>query len=108
MSLTIDLGFHSTEWISMSKEFIRSKFFRDAGWVRLQKKILKNKAGYSWMEYYVLLSTHPGENNRNLRPGKSTAGISLTFAEFNRSSRKMIEQEKSNGYIRTCKTNKKI
>lgn len=67
MSLTIDLGFHSTEWISMSKEFIRSKFFRDAGWVRLQKKILKNKAGYSWMEYYVLLSTHPGENNRNLR-----------------------------------------
>ena len=54
MSLTIDLGFHSTEWISMSKEFIRSKFFRDAGWVRLQKKILKNKAGYSWMEYYVL------------------------------------------------------
>lgn len=50
MSLTIDLGFHSTEWISMSEEFIRSKFFRDAGWVRLQKKILKNKAGYSWME----------------------------------------------------------
>ncbi|MBN2948498.1 MAG: hypothetical protein JTJ20_14865 [Blautia sp.] len=75
MSLTIDLGFHSTEWISMSEEFIRSKFFRDAGWVRLQKKILKNKAGYFWMEYYVLLSTHPGENNRNLRPGKSTVGI---------------------------------
>lgn len=54
MSLTIDLGFHSTEWISMSEEFIRSKFFWDAGWVRLQKKILKNKAGYSWMESGII------------------------------------------------------
>ncbi len=44
MSLTIDLGFHSTEWISMSKEFIRSKFFRDAGWGKTSKENLKKQS----------------------------------------------------------------